>query len=161
MSVGRPFKSGNPGRPKGSRNKLGEAFLDALHADWQEHGTEAIARGCQEPLTAGAVRPQIGHCARDMGRMTLPVRTRSRHAFGLLGRNGETNPQRVPCAFLDRRVGSFRLIRRLYRRPSASFFRMEVAIVSAWFARFGLSAEISVGWPSGPFFVTELASVSA
>lgn len=36
------FKEGNPGRPKGSRNKLGEAFLEALHADFQTNGKEAI-----------------------------------------------------------------------------------------------------------------------
>lgn len=36
-------QSGNPGgRPKGSRNKLGEAFLEALHNDFQEHGIEAV-----------------------------------------------------------------------------------------------------------------------
>ena len=48
MPLGRPFQPGNPGRPKGSRNKLGEAFLDALHADWQEHGAEVIARVRQD-----------------------------------------------------------------------------------------------------------------
>jgi hypothetical protein len=38
-------QSGNPaGRPKGSRNKLGEAFVSALHADFQEHGVDVIAR---------------------------------------------------------------------------------------------------------------------
>lgn len=36
------FKPGNPGRPKGSRNKLGEAFLADLYADWLENGVEAI-----------------------------------------------------------------------------------------------------------------------
>jgi hypothetical protein len=36
------FKPGNPGRPKGSRNKLGEAFIEALHADFQEEGVVAI-----------------------------------------------------------------------------------------------------------------------
>lgn len=36
------FKPGNPGRPKGSRNKLGEDFIAALHDDFQEHGVEAI-----------------------------------------------------------------------------------------------------------------------
>lgn len=36
------FKPGNPGRPKGSRNKLGEAFIEALHDDFQEHGVKAI-----------------------------------------------------------------------------------------------------------------------
>ena len=36
----KPGQSGNPaGRPKGSRNRLGQAFLDALQADFEEHGT--------------------------------------------------------------------------------------------------------------------------
>ena len=40
------FVSGNigGGRPKGSRNKLGEAFTDALYADFQTHGIEAITK---------------------------------------------------------------------------------------------------------------------
>lgn len=38
------FKPGNPGRPKGSRNKLGEAFLEAMHADFEQHGVDVIAR---------------------------------------------------------------------------------------------------------------------
>lgn len=42
MPVGKPFAPGNPGRPKGSRNKLGEAFIEALHDDFQEHGVTAI-----------------------------------------------------------------------------------------------------------------------
>jgi len=37
------FKPGNPGRPKGSRNKLGEAFLEAMHDDFSEHGADVIA----------------------------------------------------------------------------------------------------------------------
>lgn len=36
------FQAGNPGRPKGSRNKLGEAFIEALHDDFNEHGIAAI-----------------------------------------------------------------------------------------------------------------------
>lgn len=44
---GVPFVPGDPranktGRPKGSRNKLGEDFLKALHEDFIEHGVEAI-----------------------------------------------------------------------------------------------------------------------
>jgi hypothetical protein len=36
--------SGNPaGRPRGARHKLGMAFLEALEADFNEHGAEAIA----------------------------------------------------------------------------------------------------------------------
>lgn len=39
----KPGQSGNPnGRAKGSRNKLGEAFLEALHNDFKEHGVKAI-----------------------------------------------------------------------------------------------------------------------
>lgn len=39
----KPGQSGNPtGRPKGSRNKLGEAFLEALHEDFTKHGVAAI-----------------------------------------------------------------------------------------------------------------------
>jgi hypothetical protein len=38
-----PGQSGNPaGRPKGSRNKLGEDFIRALQEDFQEHGKQAI-----------------------------------------------------------------------------------------------------------------------
>lgn len=40
------FVTGNigGGRPKGSRNKLGEQFIDDLYADWQAHGVETLAR---------------------------------------------------------------------------------------------------------------------
>lgn len=40
-----PGQSGNPeGRPKGARNRLGEAFLDAMSADFETHGTAIIAK---------------------------------------------------------------------------------------------------------------------
>jgi hypothetical protein len=41
----KPGKSGNPnGRPKGSRNALGEAFLEAMHDDFVQHGVAAIVK---------------------------------------------------------------------------------------------------------------------
>ena len=45
----KPGVSGNPnGRVKGSRNKLGEAFVSALHDDFLNHGPEVITRVRQE-----------------------------------------------------------------------------------------------------------------
>lgn len=39
----KPGQSGNPaGRPKGSRNKLGEAFISDLYDDWVDNGAAAI-----------------------------------------------------------------------------------------------------------------------
>jgi hypothetical protein len=39
----KPGQSGNPkGRPKGARNRLGTAFLEALEADFNEHGIQAL-----------------------------------------------------------------------------------------------------------------------
>jgi hypothetical protein len=34
--------NGGPGRAKGARNKLAEAMIDDLYADWKEHGIQAI-----------------------------------------------------------------------------------------------------------------------
>ena len=44
-----PGQSGNPaGRAKGSRNKLGEAFLADFYDDWIQHGRSAIAQVREE-----------------------------------------------------------------------------------------------------------------
>ena len=40
--IGKPFAPGNPGRPKGSRNKLGEVFVTAMLKDFETYGTGAI-----------------------------------------------------------------------------------------------------------------------
>ena len=41
----KPGVSGNPhGRGRGVRNALSAEFLEALQADWQKHGSKAIAK---------------------------------------------------------------------------------------------------------------------
>lgn len=41
----KPGEVRNPaGRPKGARNKLGEAFVKALHEDFEQHGIAAVER---------------------------------------------------------------------------------------------------------------------
>jgi len=48
-----PGESGNPrGRPLGSRNRLSEKFILALHDDFEEHGSTVIQQVRQE-------RPEI------------------------------------------------------------------------------------------------------
>jgi len=50
-------------RPRGARNKLGEAFLQDLHADWEKHGRSVIERVRRDDpsaylrVIASAVRP--------------------------------------------------------------------------------------------------------
>lgn len=41
-------RGNKPGRPKGARNRLGEAFLEALHDDFQAHGVDAIKQAREE-----------------------------------------------------------------------------------------------------------------
>ncbi len=58
-STFQPGNPGGPGRPKGSRNKLTETFLEALHSDFQAHGAAAIeAARIESPL--GYVRVVAG-----------------------------------------------------------------------------------------------------
>ncbi len=38
------FKKGNPGRPKGSKNAITKAYLDAITADFYKHGKSVIER---------------------------------------------------------------------------------------------------------------------
>ncbi len=41
---GRFFQPGNPGRPRGSKHKLGVEFFDALYRDFVENGVAVIAK---------------------------------------------------------------------------------------------------------------------
>ncbi len=61
------FVSGNigGGRPKGSRNKLGEDFIEALHDDFEQHGMAAIARTREED-PAAYVRVIAGLLPKEM-----------------------------------------------------------------------------------------------
>jgi len=45
--------SGFSGRPRGSRNKLGEVFIAALAQDFEAHGASAIAK-CREKFPSKA-----------------------------------------------------------------------------------------------------------
>ena len=36
--------SGGPGRPRGSRNLLGEEFVAAVYVDWTKHGKAVLAK---------------------------------------------------------------------------------------------------------------------
>jgi hypothetical protein len=48
-----PGNNANPkGRPKGSRNKLGEAFFEAMCADFERHGSATLARVREESPVA-------------------------------------------------------------------------------------------------------------
>jgi hypothetical protein len=41
----KPGESGNPaGRPKGSRNKLGEEFITEVYSEWCKHGAAALKK---------------------------------------------------------------------------------------------------------------------
>lgn len=42
------FKPGHTGRPRGSRNKIGERFIAAMCADFEEHGQSVIERVREE-----------------------------------------------------------------------------------------------------------------
>lgn len=54
-----------PGRPKGSRAKLGEDFLGDLHKEWREHGAAAITAMREEKpgdfvkVVAGVIPQQL------------------------------------------------------------------------------------------------------
>ena len=58
-------KSISPGRPVGSRSKLGEAFLEDLRDAWIEYGATALAR-CAKEEPAQFCRIVAGLLPRDL-----------------------------------------------------------------------------------------------
>lgn len=61
----KPFGPGNPGRPKGSRNKLGEKFIEDLYADWSENGVQAL-KECRETNPAAYVKTVASLLPKDV-----------------------------------------------------------------------------------------------
>lgn len=68
----KPGQVANPlGRPKGSRNKLGEAFIQALHDDFQEHGVDTIAKVREQKpdqylkVVAAVIPQEVHHTVED------------------------------------------------------------------------------------------------
>ena len=61
------FLTGNSGggRPKGSRNKLGEQFLEALAQDFTAHGQQAIV-ACREEKPTEYVKVVAGLLPREL-----------------------------------------------------------------------------------------------
>ena len=68
------FLTGNSGggRPKGSRNKLGEQFLSALAEDFAEHGHEAIV-ACREEKPTEYVKVIAGLLPKELRVQKDPV----------------------------------------------------------------------------------------
>jgi hypothetical protein len=58
--AGRPFQVGNPGRPKGSRNKLTEDFIASVAAEWARRGDQAMTELTAKELAdvAGKLMPK-------------------------------------------------------------------------------------------------------
>lgn len=90
--------SGGPGRKVGSRNKLGEAFIEDLRDAWNEHGPTALAR-CATEEPAQFVRVVASLMPRDVNlNMTSQVdmadfASKFRAAVALLG--NEPPPMRT------------------------------------------------------------------
>ena len=56
------FQPGNPGKPKGARNKLQEDFLKDILAAWEKSGSEAIDAMIADKLSC-AGKQQYTHVA--------------------------------------------------------------------------------------------------
>lgn len=108
-----PGNNANPkGRPKGSRNKLGEAFLKDLLADWETNGIAAIAEVREtkpdaylkvvasilpkqaeitvndyEHMDDGQLRAALSSAIRDLATFGVDI--------GLAGSEGGTQPSQV------------------------------------------------------------------
>ncbi len=89
----KPGQSGNPaGKPKGARNKLGEAFLEALHEDFKAFGKEAIIK-CRDEKPDQYLKVIASLMPRDVnlnvnefeGKSDDDIRRELRELAGILG----------------------------------------------------------------------------
>lgn len=97
----KPGQSGNPaGRPKGSRNKLGEEFIRALYEDFTAHGIDVIRTVREEKpdvylkvvasLMPVEINGEVLHfVARIPEPSTTPVEWKNQHGPKLI--NGKVN----------------------------------------------------------------------
>ena len=72
MALRPPFKPGEGGRPKGSKNRLNWAFLTALAQDFEEHGAEAI-RICRIEDPTAYTRMVASLMPRELEITTTPL----------------------------------------------------------------------------------------
>lgn len=86
-----PGQSGNPkGRPKGSRNKLAEAFFTDFLSAWERHGVEALLKVAQEDAStfvrvAATLMPKEFKIERADELSDAELNERIRTLAGLLG----------------------------------------------------------------------------
>jgi hypothetical protein len=73
----KPGQVANPkGRPKGSRNKLGEAFIQALHDDFKDHGVDAIVKVRETKpdqylkVVAAVIPQEVHHTVEDYDQLS-------------------------------------------------------------------------------------------
>src|SRR5436305_14405084 len=89
--------TGQGGRPKGSRNKLGEQFLRDLADVWEESGTDALCRCAQEDPTGfckiiASLLPRDVNLNVDINATTIAENFRN--AIALLGNELPPMPAR-------------------------------------------------------------------